>query len=175
MQRSNQTKLYARLIVSKQKTTDLDEARQLARDAAKESGIAVTDKEVDAVAVLHAFESAVRKGDHAACDALARQAFELARDQTMHCVLQRDWVHQLINLGQTAKADAITRSYLEYLRTCDVSTLFTQNRILFWGTVLQAHRSDLPESVRLFISAFPFEDLNEPLPRQRFEPKEIPR
>jgi len=133
----------------------------------------VTDKEVDAVATLHAFESATRKGDLIACEALAGPAFDRARVETTHCVVQRDYVNQLIGLGQTSKAETLTRSYLDYLATCDVSTLSTQNRILYWGTFLQEHRSRLPESVNIFIAAFPFENFSEPLPRQRFEPKEI--
>lgn len=172
--RSNQTKLYARLMVSKPRTTNLSEARQMAIDAAKENEIEVTDKELNAAATLHAFESAMKGGDLAACEALVVPAFDLARDETSHCIVHRDYVKQLIGWGQISKAELLTRSYLEYLSTSDVSTLPIQNRILFWGTFLQEHRSQLEEAVNLFISAFPFENFDEPLPRQRFEPKEIP-
>lgn len=175
VQPSNQMKLHAHLSVSKPRTTSLDEARQLAREVAKELEIDVTDKEVDAVATLHAFESAIRNGDEEACEALAGLAFDLARDETTHCVAHREYVKQVIGRGETAKAEALTRSYLDYLASCDVSTLSTQNRILFWGTFLQEYRSQLPESVSVFIGAFPFENFDAPLPRMRFKPKEIPR
>jgi Domain of unknown function (DUF4375) len=174
LEKFNRTKLGVYLTTSKKKTFSLDEARKLAREIAEQNAIPASEAELEGAAVLYAFGCAVRDGNLSACEVLAVPAFELMRDDTSHCILQRDWVKQLIDAGQLIRADAVTLSYLEYLAGSDLSTVSTQNRILFWASVLQPHRSVLPKSVEFFTTAFPFENLNEPLPRQRFKPKEIP-
>ena len=164
----NAAKLFIHLMLAKKPGLTLDGIRQLARERAEQQSIAATASEVEGAAVLYAFSRAVRSRDLAAAEPLAPQAFELMRENTMHAVLYRDWVVELIGAAKPDLADAATRAYLEYLSGCDQSTRSTYNRILFWAEVLKKHLAALPKSVEFFSTHFSAIDLNQPLPPPRF-------
>jgi hypothetical protein len=138
--RSNTSKLYVHLRCAKSTDHSLDAVRQLARELAVRDSIPATEGEIEGAAVLYAFRCAVDAGDLAACELLAPRAFELMREDTLHCVHHRDWAEKLIGASKHEAADAATLVYLEYLQGCDQSALGTQNRILFWAALLQNHR-----------------------------------
>jgi len=164
----NAAKLFIHLMLAKKPGLTLDGIRQLARERAEQQSIAATASEVEGAAVLYAFSRAVRSRDLAAAEPLAPQAFELMRENTMHAVLYRDWVVELIGAAKPDLADAATRAYLEYLSGCDQSTRSTYNRILFWAEVLKKHLAALPKSVEFFSTHFSAIDLDQPLPPPRF-------
>jgi hypothetical protein len=164
----NAAKLLIHLMLAKKSGLTLDGARQLARERAEQQSMAATASEVEGAAVLYAFSRAVRSRDLAAAEPLAPQAFELMRENTMHSVLYRDWVLQLIDAAELDLADAATRAYLEYLSGCDQSTRSTYNRILFWAEVLKKYPTALPKSVEFFRTHFSAIDLTQPLPPRRF-------
>jgi hypothetical protein len=139
----------------------IEELREPAREVAKRKSIEVTEAEVDAALTLYLFRCSLRADDTAACETLARQAFNLMRDDTQHCILHREWVLRLIRDGRLDLADASTLYYLEYLESCDRSARKTQSTIRFWAVVLQEHRAVLPKSLAFFEKAFPELDLNE--------------
>jgi hypothetical protein len=170
--RSNTSKLYVHLRCAKSTDHSLDAVRQLARELAVRDSIPATEGEIEGAAVLYAFRCAVDAGDLAACELLAPRAFELMREDTLHCVHHRDWAEKLIGASKHEAADAATLVYLEYLQGCDQSALGTQNRILFWAALLQNHRAALPRAVEFFVANFPDEDLDQRLPAQRFTAKE---
>ncbi len=122
---SNATTLFAHLLVSKSTDISLDGIHRAAQELARQNEIPATDAEIEGVAVLYAFGRALRARDLTACDLLAPRAFELMREDTLHCVLHRDWVKQLMQAGRGEAADASALTYLEYLRTCDRATLTT--------------------------------------------------
>jgi hypothetical protein len=118
--------------------------------------------------VLYAFDCARRGGDLDACNELARRAFELMRENPMHCLLHRDWAERLIGASQLETAEASALAYLEFLKGCDRPAPSTQNRIPYWAALLQKHAAALPKSVEFFTANFPEESLTRPLPSQRF-------
>ena len=168
----NASKIFIHLTLAKKAGLSLDGARQLAREHAQKVSMAATDSDLEGAAVLYAFSRAVRSGDLAASEPLAPQAFELMREDTMHCVLHRDWVLQLITASKLELADISMRAYLEYLGGCDQSTLSTQNRVLFWAAVLKQHTEALPKSVEFLRAHFPEIDLDKPLPARLFVARE---
>lgn len=170
----NASILYIHLAFSKKTGLSLDDARHLTQELARQNSIPATDAELEGASVLHAFRCSLRARDFAACELLAPRAFELMRENTVHCMLHRDWMGRLIGASKQELADASTLAYLEYLAGCDQSTLSTQNRILFWAALLQKYRAALPKSVEFFVANFPDENLDEPLPIQRFVAKERP-
>jgi uncharacterized protein DUF4375 len=170
----NASRIYVRLSLAKKTVLTLDDARQLARELAARDSIPATDAELEGAAVQHAFNCALGTADFAACEALAPRVFELMREDPLHSVLQRKYVEKLIEASRLEQADASMLTYLEYLKSCDQSTLSTQNRILYWAALLKMHRAALPKSVEFFIASFPRDDLNKPLPRQRFAAEDRP-
>jgi hypothetical protein len=170
----NASRVYIRLSLAKKTVLDLDAARQLARELAAKDSIPATDAELEGAAVQHAFNSALGAGHFAACETLAPRAFELMREDPLHSVLHRKYVEKLIGASKLELADATTLAYLQYLKGCDQSTLSTQNRILYWAALLQKHRAAFPKSVAFFVVSFPHEDLDKPLPRQRFVAEDRP-
>jgi hypothetical protein len=160
------SKLYVHLICSKGEL-GLDGARQLAQEYARQESIPATEAEIEGAVVQYAFRGALYARDLASCELLAPRLFELMHEDTTHCVLHRQWVEQLLEASNHEAADASTLRYLEYLGGRDQSTLNTQNRILFWATLLKKHRTTLPRSVEFFGEAFPEDDLDKPLPSQR--------
>ena len=158
---NNGTRLFLRLLLSKNAVYDLDQVRSLARElAAREDAIPVTDVELEGAAVLHAFDRAACAGDHAACERLAPRAFELMSADVHHGIVHRKWVLRLIADSWPEAADAAALTYLEYLKAADRSILAIQNRVKFWATPLQEHSAALPESVRFFRANFPEVDLD---------------
>jgi Domain of unknown function (DUF4375) len=164
----NVSSLYAHLLCSKSTDHSLEGARRLAHDLAQGQSIPATQVELEGAAVLYAFHHALKAGDPAGCEPLARRAFELMREETIQSVLHRKWVNQLIAASQDALADASTLTYLEYLKGSDQSTRSTQNRVKFWAAPLQEHPASLPNSVQFFTTNFPDIGLDKPLPGLRF-------
>ena len=173
--RSNSGTLCTYLQFAKLDGVTIDELRQPALDVALQNSITVNDAEIEAALTLYLFGRSLGGDDTAACELLAPRAFELMRDDTTHCVLHKKWVLRLILEGKLELADTSTLYYLEYLKTCDQSTVSTQNRILFWAAVLQGHRAVLPKSVAFFMETFPELDLDEPLPAARHIQVSSPR
>jgi len=170
----NASMLHIHLSLTKSADLNLEGLRLLARELARKNSIAATDTEVEGAVVLHAFRRSLRSGDLAACEPLAPLAFELMRDDALHCGSHRDWVEQLIGASKQDLADAAALAYLEYLEGCDQSTLLTQNRILYWAVLLKKQRAALPKSVRFFIASFPHDDLDKPLLQRRFTAEDRP-
>jgi hypothetical protein len=170
----NASRVYVRLSLAKKTGVTLDDARQLARELAAKDSIPATDAELEGAAVQHAFNCALGAADFAACETLAPRVFELMREDPLHAVLQRKYAEKLIEASKLEPADASTLTYLEYLKSCDQSTLSTQNRILYWAALLKMHRAALPKSVEFFMASFPRDDLNTALPRQRFVAEDRP-
>jgi hypothetical protein len=168
----NASKLYISLGCSKNTDHSLDGARRLARELALQDSIPANDAEIEGAAVLYTLRCSLAAGDLDACETLAPRAFELMREGTAHVVVHHRWVEQLIDGSKHESADAATFAYLEYLRSCDQSTLGTQNNILYWAALLQEHRTVLSRSVEFFVANFPDEDLDQRLPAQRFTAKE---
>ena len=164
----NTSKLFAHLMCSKQAYLGLDGVRQLARELIRQNSITVTDAELEGAAVLHSFACSLRAGDLAACEQLAPRALQLMRGYTMHSVLHRKWVLQLIGGSREELADASALAYLEYLKGSDQSTLSTQNDIKFWAAPLHEHSAALPQSVKFFTANFPDVSLDEPQPSRIF-------
>ena len=164
---SNASSLCTSLRFAKLQGHSLDELRDPAREVARKKSIPASDEEIDAALTLYLFSRSLRAVDMAACELLAPKAFELMRDDTMHCVLHKEWVLRLIREARSELADTSTLYYLEYLNTCDPSELKTQNSILFWAAVLQEHRAVLPKSLAFFTKAFPESNLDERLPAAR--------
>jgi uncharacterized protein DUF4375 len=171
---SNASKLFIGLGLAKKTGLSLDGVRQLASELAQKDSMAATDSDLEGAAVLYAFSCAVRSGDLAASELLASQAFELMREDTMHCVLHRDWVLQLIGASKLELAETWTSTYLEYLGGCGQWTISTQNRVLFWAAVLKQHTAALPKSVEFLRAHFPEIDLDKPLPARLFVARERP-
>ena len=162
--RSNASRLCTHLTFTKLQGLTLDELRQSAREVARQKSIDATEADIEAALSLYRFERSLRAGDMAACEALAPRAFELMRDDTMHCVHHKQWVLRLIEKARFELADRSTLYYLEYLKTCDQSALKTQNSVLFWAAPIQENRAVLPKSAAFFKNAFPELDLDAPLP-----------
>jgi Domain of unknown function (DUF4375) len=170
-ERSNAARLSTSLNFAKLRGVTLEELREPARQVARQKSIEATDVEVDAALTLYLFDRSLRKGDVAACELLAPEAFKLMREDTTHCILHKKWVLRLINEARLELADKSALYYLEYLRACDQSDLSTQNRILFWAAVLQENgTAALLTSARFFVQAFPELDLNKPLPASHYGP-----
>ncbi len=163
--------LYIHLLVTRKTGLNLDGIRQLARQLAAQNSITTTETDIEGAAVLYAFHGALHADDLAACELLAPRALELMREDTAHCILHRRWVEKLIAAARLDLADASALAYLEYLAVCDPSALSTQNRVLFWAALLQENRAVLPGSVEFFRANFPDENLDGPLPLQRFVPR----
>jgi hypothetical protein len=159
---SNASKLFIRLMLAKNTGHDLDRVRELARELAarEDDPIPVTDAELEAAAVLHAFDRSVSAGDFDACERLAPRAFELMSADVQHGIVHRKWVLRLVADSRLEAADAAALTYLEYLKSADRSTSAIQGRVKFWATALQEHRAALPESVRFFSANFPELDLD---------------
>lgn len=173
--RSNAVTLSTYLQFAKLPALTLDELREPAREVARQNSISATNEEIEAALTLYLFGRSLRTNDMAACEILAPRAFELIRDDTVHCILHKKWVLRLIRDGRLELADTSTLYYLEYLKTCDESTVKTQNGILFWAAVLQEYRRDLPKSVTFFMEAFPELNLDERLPPARHIQVSSPR
>ena len=167
------TRLHSHLLLRKVENRSLDSLRNIAREIASKNDIPATDQDIEGVAVLNALERSLRARDLTSSESLATLAFELMRDDPTHCVAHREYVKQLLEAGRVRSAEAETLVYLAYLKTCDQSTLSTQNHVLYWASLLQEESARLPKAVDFFRKSFPEENLNEPLPRQRFTAKEI--
>jgi hypothetical protein len=137
--------------------TDLtfEAVRKLAAEIAIRNEIDPTDSELDGAAYLFLFQSLLKAGELEHCEIFAGQAFELTREDTSHCVLQRRWVEKLIELSNFNRADEVTLRYLEYLSGDDTSIDFIKNRIKFWADPLRKHGSKLPRSSEFFRANFP--------------------
>jgi hypothetical protein len=139
-----------------------EEVRKLAAEIAIKKEIEPTDLELDGAAYLFLFGSFVRKGDLEKCETYAGPAFDLTRDDTSHCVFQRQWVEKLIELSNFTRADEVTLQYLEYLSGDDTSSDFIKNRIKFWADPLRRNGAVLPRSSEFFRANFPDVSLSDP-------------
>jgi hypothetical protein len=106
-------------------------------------------------ALLRQFESFLKDGDLEQCERFAGHAFELARENTSHCVAQRQWVEKLIERSNFVRADEVTLRYLEYLREDDTTHRFIKNRITWWADPLRRNGAELPKSSAYFRANFP--------------------
>ncbi len=150
--------------------TDLtfDAVRKLAAEIAIQKEIEPTESELDGAAHLFLFKSFLKAGDMERCETFAGPAFDLTREDTSHCVLQRQWVEKLIELSNFARADQVTLQYLEYLSGDDTSIDFIKNRIKFWADPLRKHGAELPMASEFFRANFPDVSLTDP-PAPRFQ------
>ena len=136
--------------------------RKLAAEIAIEKEIEPTDLELDGVAYLFLFNSFLKTGELEECEKFAGPAFDLTREDTSHCVFQRQWVEKLIKLSNFARADDVTFQYLEYLSADDTASDFIKNRIKFWADPLRRHGAELPRSTEFFRAHFPDVSLTDP-------------
>lgn len=159
--------------------TDLtfEAVRKLAAEVAAQKEIEPSDAELDGAAYLFLFKSFLKTGEMEQCERFAGPAFDLAREDTGHCIVQRQWVEKLIEQSSFARADQVTLQYLQYLRGDDTSIAFIKNRINFWADPLREHGAKLPKSTEFFQANFPEVSLaGRPAPRflrvqDRLEPK----
>jgi hypothetical protein len=144
--------------------TDLtfEAVRKLAAEIAVQKEIEPTDSELDGAAYMFLFKSFLKAGDLARCETFAGPAFDLTREDTSHCVLQRQWVEKLIEQSNFTRADEVTLQYLQYLSGDDTSIDFIKNRIKFWADPLRRHGAELPRSSEFFRANFPDVSLTDP-------------
>lgn len=137
--------------------TDLtfEAVRKAAVEVAIQKQIEPSEGELDGAAYLFLFKSFLKTGEMQQCDRFSGPAFELAREDTRHCVVQRKWVEKLIEQSSFARADEVTLQYLQYLRGDDTSVPFIKNRITFWADPLRKHGAELPKSMEFFQANFP--------------------
>jgi hypothetical protein len=145
-----------------------DAVRKLAAEIAIQKEIEPTASELDGASYLFLFKSFLKAGDMEHCETFAGPAFDLTREDTSHCVLQRQWVEKLIELSNFARADQVILQYLEYLSGDDTSIDFIKNRIKFWADPLRKHGAELPKSREFFRANFPEVSLTDP-PAPRFQ------
>jgi hypothetical protein len=136
--------------------------RKLAAEIAIQKEIEPTDLELDGATYHFLFKSFLRAGEMEQCEAFAGPAFDLAREDTSHSVLQRQWVEKLIELSNFTRADEATLQYLQYLSGEDTSIDFIKNRIKFWADPLRKHGAELPRSSEFFRANFPEVSLTDP-------------
>jgi len=129
--------------------------RKLAGEIAIQKEIEPTESELDGAAYLFLFKSFLKAGDLEQCEAFAGPAFDLTRENTSHCVFQKQWVERLIELSKFTRADEVALQYLEYLSGDDTSIDFVKNRIKFWADLLRKHVAELPKSSGFFRANFP--------------------
>jgi hypothetical protein len=150
--------------------------RKLAAEIAIQKEIEPTDLELDGAAYHFLFKSFLITGDMEHCETFAGPAFDLAREDTSHCVNQRKWVEKLIELSNFTRADEVTLQYLEYLNGDDTSIDFIKNRIKFWADPLRKHGAELPRSREFFRANFPEVSLTDsPAPRLQWVKGKIER
>jgi hypothetical protein len=151
--------------------------RKLAAEVAIQKEIEPSDVELDGAAYLFLFTSFLKAGEMEQCERFAGPAFDLTREDTSHCVVQRRWVEKLIEQSSFARADEVTLQYLQYLRADDTSIAFIKNRITFWADPLRKHSAKLPKSTEFFQANFPEVSLTDgPVPSiQRVEGKLKPQ
>jgi hypothetical protein len=159
--------------------TDLtfEAVRQAAVEVAVQNEIEPSGGELDGAAYLFLFKSFLKTREMEQCERFAGPAFEMAREDTSHCVVQRQWVEKLIEQSSFARADEVTLQYLQYLSGDDTSIPFIKNRIEFWAGPLRKHSAQLPKSTEFFQANFPEVSLTDrPAPRiQRVQGKLKPR
>jgi Domain of unknown function (DUF4375) len=136
--------------------------RKLAAEVAVRAEIEPTDSELDGAAHLFLFKSFLKAGELEQCERFAGPAFELTREDTSHCLFQRQWVEKLIEMFHFTRADEVTLQYLEYLSGDDTSIDFIKNRIKFWADPLRKHGAELPRSSEFFRAHFPEVSLTDP-------------
>jgi hypothetical protein len=141
--------------------------RKLAAEIAIQKEIEPTDLELDGAAYLFLAKSFLKTGDLELCETFAGPAFDLTREDTLHCTFQRQWVEKLIEVSNFTRADEVTLQYLEYLSGDDTSIDFVKNRIKFWADPLRRHGANLPRSSEFFRANFPEVSLTDP-PAPRF-------
>lgn len=129
--------------------------RKLAAEVAIQQKLAPSEAELDGAAYVFLLKSFLRSGEMEQCESVAGHAFELAREDTGHCLVHRQWVEKLIEQSNFTRADEVTLQYLEYLKSDDTSIRFIKNRIKFWAAPLQKHGAELPRSTEFFRANFP--------------------
>jgi hypothetical protein len=158
--------------------TDLtfEAVRKLAAEIAIQKEIEPTDLELDGAAYLFLLKSFLKTGELERCEPFAGPAFDLTREDTGHCVVQRQWVEKLIETSNLTRADEVTLQYLKYLSGDDTSVDFIKNRIKFWADPLRRHGTELPRSSEFFRANFPDVSLTDPpAPRLQFVKGKIKR
>jgi hypothetical protein len=129
--------------------------RRLAVEIAIQKEIEPAESELDGAAYLYLFRSCLKTGELEQCEAFAGPAFELTREDTSHCVAQREWVEKLMERSNFLRADEVTLEYLEYLSGEDGSVDFIKNRIKYWADPMRRHPAGLPRSCEFFRAKFP--------------------
>jgi len=164
----NLIKLGVGLMFAAKTERTFDAVRKLAAEIAIKKEIEPTEAELYGAAYLFLFESFLKVGDLEQCERFAGHAFDLARENTSHCVAQRKWVEMLIERSNFVRADEVTLQYLEYLRNDDTTHDFIKNRITWWADPLRRIAAELPKSSAYFRANFPEVNLDEP-PVPRFQ------
>jgi Domain of unknown function (DUF4375) len=126
----------------------------LAMELAKDISPVATPAQIEAAVALFLFAQAVDAPDSAAAEPYAAQAFELAREETQHCVAHYRWIKRLLESGRRELAEMWTLKYLDYLRGSDRSRLLIENSIDFWAGLLREHPGALPDSEAYFAVSF---------------------
>jgi hypothetical protein len=129
--------------------------RKLAAEVAIKNEIQPSDSELDGAAYVFLFKSCLKAEELEQCEEFEGPAFDLAREDTSHCILQREWVLKLIEQANFTRADEVTLQYLQYLHGDDTSILFIKNRIKFWADPIRKHGDQLPRSSEFFRANFP--------------------
>lgn len=148
------------------KDDSFEAVRKLAAELAVKNGIAASDAELDGATYLNLFQKAVNGGDFAACESFAGHAFELAREDTPHCVAQRKWATKLIEARNNQRADEVAAQYLRDLASDDKASDFIRKRASFWADLVRRYPGLLPNATQVLRDEFPEIDLT--LPPQRY-------
>jgi hypothetical protein len=138
-------------------TPDLtfEAVRKLAAEIAIQKEIEPTASELNGAAYKFLFQSFLKAGEMERCEEFAGPAFDLTREDTGHCVTQKQWVEKLVAQANFVRADEVTLQYLEYLNGEDASEGMINGRINFWADVIRKHGAELPASRAFFREHFP--------------------
>jgi len=148
------TRLHLALQFAPQTDYSFDAVRRLAAELAVTKAPGAAAVQIDGAAYLYLFGRSLKADDLAGCGRYAPQAFELAWEDTTHCIFHFQWVEKLIAAGQPASADGAALQYLRRLATDDTASEFIGKRIGYWGELIRRNSSALPESAA-FLRSLP--------------------
>jgi hypothetical protein len=152
--RSLRDYLYNSINMARRPGTDVAALSQLCRDLAAKESIPATEADIEAAAVLYAFDRAVYSEDLAFSESLAPRALELLHASSYHTALPRKWAGLLLSQSRPEMADQAVLTYLTHLKSCDLSTFSNLNRVFYWAPFLKEHQAELPRSVAFYVANF---------------------
>lgn len=129
--------------------------RKLARRFAASAEEPVKDGDIDAAVALFQFSSAAEGQNPAAAERYAENAFDLARQETSHCVAHHMWIESLLETGHTELADTWTLRYLEFIPESGAVGERLADDVDFWADLLRGNRGKMPRSAARFDELFP--------------------